>query len=96
MFIGADNQSVQQMDQMMKGSNLQWTNSFYPEEVIIHYKYYITEVRNNTKYIRKGDNQDHLVERNKYMHLHLSDYDIALLRINYPVLDEKTGSFSLF
>ena len=49
MFIGADNQSVQQMDQMMKGSMLQWTNSFYPEEVIIHYKYYITEVRNNTR-----------------------------------------------
>ena len=54
IFIGADNQSVQQNDQVSKGSSLQWTNSFYPAEIIIHYKYYMKEIRNKTTYARKG------------------------------------------
>ena len=60
IFIGADKMTVMDEDGGEKSAADQWTNSFRPEEIIIHYKWNMTRVRNNTKYTRKGKQQIYL------------------------------------
>ena len=36
-------------------SMAQWEKSFRPAEIIIHYKWNRTSVKNNTKYVRQGE-----------------------------------------
>ena len=48
---------VMGQDTKVKNETLQWTNSFHPAEIIIHYKWNRTNVRDNhnTRYLRKGE-----------------------------------------
>lgn len=57
IFIGADNMSALAEDNLedTKLAMKQWTNSFHPAEIIIHYKWKMTSVKNNTRYLRKGE-----------------------------------------
>ena len=57
IFIGADGMEVLGGVGKHKTKMLQWTNSFHPAEIIIHYKWNRTNVRDNhnTRYLRKGE-----------------------------------------
>ena len=89
--------SIMEGDMNNKDAFNQWKNCFHLAEIIIHYKWNMIKVRNNTNYARRGE------KKNLYTHsltyqssiLNYSDYDIALVRISYPVLDEDSGQLRI-